>query len=65
MTEYYALYVDGNRHVIRDILKEDTVSDNIKDYRVYQKYNRECTLEEFASLQLQLVCAGECIILKR
>lgn len=65
MTEYYALYVDGNRHVIRDILKEDMVSDNIKDYRVYQKYNRECTLEEFASLQLQAVYAGECIILKK
>ena len=65
MTEYYALYVDGNRHVIRDILKEDTVSDNIENYRVYQKYNRECTLEEFASMQLQAICAGECIILKK
>lgn len=65
MTEYYALYVDGNRHVIRDILKEDTVSDKIEGYQVYQKYSREVTLEEYASANLQALYPGECLILKK
>lgn len=65
MTEYYALYVDGNRHVIKDILKEDTVSDEIQGYTVKQKYNSDLTLEEYASMYLQTVCAGECIILHK
>lgn len=65
MTEYYALYVDGNRHVIRDILKEDTISDEINGYAVKQKYNSDISLEEYASMQLQAVCANECIILKK
>lgn len=65
MTEYYALYVDGNRDVIRDILKEDTVSDSIEGYQVYQKYSREVTLEEYASANLQALYPGECLILKK